>query len=184
MTPKPRFSRRFVYFAAPVALACGAAAPSSASVNAPLYFDCDVPEARSSSVRVGGGTAVRAAFRITPRMRRGGATPTAAGVMLGTADGKETVAVQIRQASPNAATFTLSVDGRSAGSPFSRPLGEIAFDGFVDAVVEVGADGLGAIRIGSMQAPLQLGGAGAQKTVSAYCIAGHFRFDPLIVTAN
>lgn len=157
--------------------------PATAATNAPLAFDCDVAEGRTSNVTVVAGSAVRASVRITSVSLRPGKVLPNAGILVSGNDGKNAIGVQMILPKADSKVVTIALVGRNNGQQVQKGLAQIPLNNPLEVIITIDAAGKGEVQIGTVKTPLTFADRGP-KQVSAFCGAGQFRFDPLEVVSN
>ncbi|ANY20066.1 hypothetical protein A6F68_01552 [Tsuneonella dongtanensis] len=172
--------RRIGSMAASIGAALLVALPAQVAA-APLTFDCDVPEAHSSSVSSAIGPAVRMTAMVTARTLRSGKTPPLAGLLVTSADGKNAIGVRAVKAKADATALSVAIVGLTDGKPVQQAVRDIPLNGSFRFGLDLDPAGVGRLTLDDLVVPITFANMGVGRA-QAFCGSGNFRFDNLEMT--
>ena len=152
-------------------------APSGA-MAAPLSFDCDVPEAHSSSVGGELGPGVLVTATITAVKLRPGKTPPVAGVLVTANGGRNALGVRVILPRAGATALQVVLVGLNEGKPVQQLVKEIPLNGSAKFALELDPAGIGRLTVDDKVIPTTFAEMGLGKAM-AFCGSGQFRIDNL-----
>lgn len=172
----------FRHMAAAFGAVAASIVPSGASAAA-LSFDCDVPEAHSSSVGGQLGPGVLVTARITAVKLRPTKTPPVAGVLVTANGGRNALGIRVILPRPDAAALQVVLVGVNEGKPVQQVVKEIPLNGSANFALELDPAGIGRLAIDDKVIPTTFANMGLGKA-TAFCGSGQFRIDNLQFTTR